>query len=151
MPKNGASKKKGSRPKRATRSFAQPSDDSVSTLGSENRRVFDEGTARNDDNSISSVSEEDGRRRRSIRREAADSHSPIEDPLEPTLLHEPTIFTLPYSKRRFSTHDPTPRTRTLNTTTIPQTIINELNSESVRKWINEQTAIEVSGLSNPAS
>ena len=81
-----------------------------------------------------------------------------ENPIEPLPSHPPSPSTNPQSslfpikREELIPTIPFPKPpRTLNTTTIPRKIINELNSESVRKWINEQTAIEVSGLTNPAS
>ena len=64
MPKDAGKKKGAKRSKRATRSTAAPSDESDSTWGSGNRRILKEGIKKNDDDSVSSISEENGDTRR---------------------------------------------------------------------------------------
>ena len=62
-----------------------PSDDSNSTWGSQNRRVHEESLKENDDDSVSSISDDYGekRRRRSVSsREAADFREVPEDEIE---------------------------------------------------------------------
>ena len=166
MLKDGASKKRGSRKtKRANRSSAQPSDDSDSMWGSQNRRDHEDNLRKKDDDSVSSSSDENGdkRRRRSVTscNESVDSQEvtgdEIEDPSILSLLSPSTntpFHLLPTRREDLLPTIPPPSTKpphNLNKTSIPQTIINELNSESVRKWVNEQIAVDISGLTNPAS
>ena len=93
MMKDAAAKKRGTkRSKRAIRSVAGPSYDSDTAWGSKNRRIHQESLRKRDNDSVSSLSDDNGekRRRRSVstRNEVSASHKVpgdgVEDPSVPS-------------------------------------------------------------------